>query len=275
MQQSAESVRGAVNRLAARGFLRHQQARDGTIRGLRFTIIEERLCSYLLQPQTGSRSANHSDARPGCSAAPSILEEIDRKKNLSVSSENEEEEKSTRLLEALTEEDMAFHWPEIARKGFGTDQVRQIISRLAQVNIGTSRIMQGLTHAEWELSEGKMRDKSGNPVSNPVSWVFKILATQGYYPRPESYCSPQQQAEQDAAEELKRQNITYEARQAAEAEAWIVRLTPEERNAIIGPSGNAMRIPDDVALRNHFRSKIWPKMQRECLTTDNHNQETP
>jgi len=41
MPQQAESVRGAVNRLAARGFLRHQQARDGTIRGVRFTITEE------------------------------------------------------------------------------------------------------------------------------------------------------------------------------------------------------------------------------------------
>ena len=116
--------------------------------------------------------------------------------------------------------------------------------------------MQGITHAEWELNAGKMRDKSGNPVTSPLSWVFKILATQGYYPRPEGYRSPQEQAELDDAEELKRQSIAYEARQAAEAEAWIIRLNPEERSAILGPPGSTVRIPDEVVLRRHFRSEI-------------------
>jgi hypothetical protein len=266
MPQQAESVRGAVNRLAVRGFLRHQQARDGTIRGVRFTIITELLCPHIMRPQVADRpDARHDaqgEARPGHSTAPSILEEIERKSNLSISSVKEEEQKN-RLLEALTEEDIAFHWPELARQGFGTDQIRQIIIRLAQVNIGTGRIMQGLAHAEWELNTNRMRDKSGNSVSSPTSWVFKILATQGYYPRPEGYRSPQEQAEMDAAEELKRQTAAYEARQTAEAEAWIIRLSPEERSAILGPPGNAMRIPDEVVLRRHFRSEIWPGMQCE------------
>lgn len=123
--------------------------------------------------------------------------------------------------------------------------------------------MQGLTHAEWELNAGRMRDKSGNPITSPVSWVFKILATQGYYPRPEGYRSPQEQAELDTAEEIKQQTAAYETRQTAEAEAWIARLSPEERSAILGPPGSAMRIPDEVILRRHFRSKIWPRMQCE------------
>ena len=279
MPQQAESVRGAVNRLAARGFLRHQQARDGTIRGVRFSITEELLCPHIIRPQAAEHVAERcearGDARPGHSAVPSLLEKIERKNNLSVSSEKEEEQEKIRLLEALTEEDIAFHWPELARQGFGTDQIRQTIKRLAQVNIGAGRIMQGLTHAEWELSAKRMCDKSGKPIASPVSWVFKILATQGYYPRPEGYRSPQEQAEQDAADELKRQSVAYEARQTAEAEAWIARLGPDERSAILGPPTHSIRMPEVVILRRHFLSEIWPGIQHTKPSAQYHNLEAP
>jgi len=282
MPQQAESVRGVVNRLAARGFLRHRQSREGTIRGVRFTITEELLCPHIIRPSaehlTGhgeTRRDAQADVRPGHFAASSLLEERERKSNLSISSGQEEEQKNARLLEALGEEDITFHWPELSRQGFGTDQIRQIVKRLAQVNIGAGRIMQGLTHAEWELRANRMCDKSGNPVTNPVSWVFKILATQGYYPRPDGYRSPQEQAEQDAIEELKRQTTAHEARQAAEAEAWIARLGPDERSAILGPPTSAVRMPDEVILRRHFRSEIWPGMQRAQSSKQKLDQETP
>jgi hypothetical protein len=80
------------------------------------------------------------------------------------------------------------------------------------VNTGPERITQGLTHAEWEFTAGKMRDKSGKPVTSPVNWVFAILAKQGYYPRPQGYISPQEQVELDAVEEAKRLTIARKAR---------------------------------------------------------------
>jgi hypothetical protein len=106
-----------------------------------------------------------------------------------------------------------------------------------------------------------MRDKSGDTVSSPVSWVFKILAHQGYYPRPAGYCSPQEQAELDAATELKHRTAAYEARQTAEADAWIARLSPEERKAILGPQNGAARMPEVTFLRLHFRAEVWPTQQ--------------
>jgi hypothetical protein len=63
-------------------------------------------------------------------AASSILEEKTDRKNLSLSSGEDERQKAIRSLEALTEDDIAFHWPELARQGFGTDQIRQILNRL-------------------------------------------------------------------------------------------------------------------------------------------------
>ena len=67
---------------------------------------------------------------------PSILEKADRK-NLSVSSE----EIVTRL-EQLSENDIAFHWPELAKTGFGTDQIRQILRRNREVAIPSQRVFQ-------------------------------------------------------------------------------------------------------------------------------------
>ncbi len=57
--------------------------------------------------------------------------------------------------------------------------------------------MQGLTFAEWELDRQCMKDAKGNAVAAPLNWVFSILATQGYYPRPSGYVSPVEQAERD------------------------------------------------------------------------------
>ena len=255
------SVRGALERLFPREFLVRRRAARGRLKGNRYVLATDP-CPHIQPCNSFVGVGTESNAQSAESAAPSILEETDRK-ILSVSSQEAEESKTARLLEALTEEDMHFHWPALARQGFGTDQIRQIISRLIQVNISFKQVMQGLTYAEWELAADRMRDKSGAPVTSPVSWVFKILATQGYYPRPEGYRSPQEQAELDAAEELKQRTAAYEARQAAEGDAWIVRLTPDERSAILGPQNNIMRMPDEVVLRRHFRSEIWPLMQRE------------
>lgn len=39
-----------------------------------------------------------------------------------------------------------------------------------------------------------MKDAKGKAVEAPVNWVFRILASQGYYPRPPGYISPDEQA---------------------------------------------------------------------------------
>jgi hypothetical protein len=135
--------------------------------------------------------------------------------------------------------------------------------------------MQGLTHAEWELNAKRMCDKSGKTIASPANWVFKILATQGYYPRPEGYRSPQEQAEQDITQELLRQSAAYEARRAAEEDAWIARLSPDERKVILGAQTNSIRMPDNMTLRLHFNSEVWPKMQGADSAKQHHDQEKP
>lgn len=255
---SEGAVRGALERMYRRGFLMRTRAAAGSQKGNRYAFTAEpcpHIPSYSAKESDRFTGA-HSEAEQGETAAPSILEKKDRK-NLSISSPLEEDK--TRL-EALTEDDIKFHWPKLAGFGFGTDQIRQIIQRLEQKGQDTpfSNIMPGLNHAEWELERGLMKDAEGKPVGLPANWVFFILAKQGYYPRPSGYVSPQEQAELDAAEERKRVIAAREERFKAECDLWISSLSVDERNTI---ESGTIRMPDNMALRNHFRVKIWPKLQ--------------
>lgn len=259
MPQSAESVRGIVNRLVERGFLRRKQARDGTIRGVRFATVDALLCPHIMVVQPDNRCAVQGDARSELCVAPSILKETDRQNTLSVSSEKADPVAVNRL-EALTEDDIAFHWPNLAKVGFGTCQIRQIVERLSQVAIGTEKVMPGLAHAEWELANGAMRDKSGVPVTSPVDWVFTSLSKNGYYRRPAGYVSPQEQAELDAAEEAQRISVARDALKKATFEAWLADLPTEERTAITTTQKSTLPMPEDTALRLHFKAQVWPEI---------------
>jgi hypothetical protein len=260
MPQSAESVRGIVNRLAARGFIRRKQARDGTIRGVRFTTVDALLCPHITGDRLAVRGGVQVAARPELPCHPSILEEKKDRENLSISSAEIERRKAIRGLEALTEDDIAHHWPHLAKAGFGTCQIRQIVERLAQVNISAEKVMQGLTHAEWELETGNMRDRSLAQVTSPVDWVFRSLSTKGYYRKPKGYISPQEQTERDAAEEAGRIAEARKARKEAAFDAWLTDLPPKERTAITSPPDGKFPMPGDTALRLHFSEHIWPEI---------------
>ncbi len=263
MLRTPGAVRKIVERLTERGFIRHRQMREGTLHGVSFCLIEDRLCPHIQAPV---RPGIPPDVLAGEFAALSIQEEIDRK-NLSISSGNAQGNREK--LETLDEEDIAFHWPELTNYGFGTAQIRQIVSRREQVGEDVSHVMQGLTYAEWELAHQCMKDAKGKAVDAPLNWVFRILATQGYYPRPSGYVSPAELAERDRKETLKREQEAREARFAAEAETWAATLTPDEREAVLGSKGSASAsIPEAVRLRLHFKAEIWPEMLK-------HEKETP
>jgi hypothetical protein len=261
MSQSAESVRGIVNRLAERGFVRRKQARDGTIRGVRFTTVDALICPHI----TGNRSGVRGDVQVGAllepSSGPSILKEKIDRENLSISSGGDESRNAAQRLEALTEDDIAFHWPNLARAGFGTCQIRQILARLEQSGSSAKKVWQGLVYAEWEFANGKMRDKEGQPVTSPTNWIFSSLAKNGYYRRPEGYISPEEQAELDIAEENKRLKAAHEKRQQAELDAWLAELSPPERESVLAL--NKSRMPENVFLRIHFRNVILPHKSAE------------
>lgn len=256
MQQSVDSVRAVVHRLCKRGFLHHRQSREGVLQGVRFALVEDLLCPHIIHAQTSTRCT----ARPEANDSPSILEEIERK-NLSISSVNGLEDK--KRLEALTEEDIAFHWPKFAQQGFGTNQIRQIIQRRGQVNGGLQHILQGLTYAEWALEHKCLVAANGEEIRTPLNWLFNILAKQGYFARPTGYISPEERAEQDKALELAKQKEGQERHYAAACEVWLNALSPQERDAFAPAEANRMPGQQQHSLRTYFRTQVWQYRQNK------------
>ena len=261
-------ARGALERLYPRGYLVRNRAANGKAQGNRYAFAADP-CPHITPYLQGKESGTGSDMETSGSEPSSILlEKIDRKK-LSISFEEDDDNAhSARLLEKLSEDDLAHHWPSLSKVGFGTFQIRQILERLAQASISTKNVLQGLTHAEWELANNKMQDKTGAAIISPVNWVFKILATQGYYPRPEGYVSPQEQAELDAVEEYKRHTTAREIRQNMALESWKSALSSEEHASITVPKNGGSKIPEDIALRLYFKKYVWPKLMFEMINND-------
>ena len=181
------AVRGALERLGRRGFLVRSRAAAGRAQGNRYAFLADP-CPHITPPvflESGMEASTEPGAASGIKPVPSLLEEKRDRRNLSVFSGAQDAPTASHRLESLSEEDVAFHWPNLAKAGFGTCQIRQILARLFQVGIGAENLAQGLTYAEWELEHGTMRDKNGEPVSHPLNWVFSSLARPGYYRRPQ------------------------------------------------------------------------------------------
>ena len=181
------AVRGALERLGRRGFLVRSRAAAGRAQGNRYAFLADP-CPHITPPvflESGMEASTEPGAASGIKPVPSLLEEKRDRRNLSVFSGAQDAPTASHRLESLSEEDVAFHWPNLAKAGFGTCQIRQILARLFQVGIGAEYLAQGLTYAEWELEHGTMRDKNGEPVSHPLNWVFSSLARTGYYRRPQ------------------------------------------------------------------------------------------
>ena len=231
IQATEGAVRGALERLGTRGFLVRSRAAAGRAQGNRYAFSADP-CPHITPPrftEPGMEASTEPGAPSDIKPAPSLLEEKRDRRNLSVFSGTRDAPTASHRLESLSEEDVAFHWPNLAKAGFGTCQIRQILARLFQVGIGAGNLAQGLTYAEWELEHGTMRDKNGEPVSHPLNWVFSSLARTGYYRRPQGYISPQEQAEIDATEEEERLKKAREARKKSAFEAWCAGLSPQEK----------------------------------------------
>lgn len=145
-------------------------------------------------------------------------------------------------------------WPTLAQRGFGLEQLAQIEKMLTEQGKDKSKVVQGLDHAEWELEKGKMVDKSGQPVTDPCSWVYRSLARDGYYRRPKGYISPAEAAEKDAEAEAKALIDARNAADQARFQAWKTGLSDNDfQEAMKGfPGGD----------RDAWLKKVWKERSR-------------
>lgn len=219
------TVRRVVDKFVGLGMLEKRPWRDGNKQGVYFNLRHNRA------PEPSSRteqSVRTPEPNTQTEQPASPLKKIERK-NLSISSET-----------------LQTSWPTLARAGFGPGQLDQIEAALSELGKSTERVVQGLDHAEWELAGGKMLDKTGQPVADPCAWVFRSLASQGYYRRPVGYVSAAEQAEMDAEAEAAALAKRREQARQARFSAWLQGLTPEQRReALTGKRG-----PEEAWLKN-------------------------
>ncbi len=222
------TVRDVLNRFEKQGILSKKPWAQGSARGIQFTFhglvrqdnsTPQHNTSFHQDIPTaqGNTASRHHIPAPQHDAS----FKKDRKEDLSISQDT---------LETA--------WPSLARAGFGTDQLAQIARSLAEQGKATDKVVQGLDHAEWELAAGRMLDKTGQPVADPCAWVFRSLASAGYYRRPAGYVSPAEQAERDAEDEARAVAERREKARQARFEAWVKGLPPQERkDALQGRMG--------------------------------------
>ena len=243
------TVRCVIDKLVNMGFLRREPWGKGSYRALRFLVCdptEQTNSTDQFNRQT--QQAIRADQLNRLIQQTNSTEEFHRgtQQTLKIDREN--------LSISLSAERIALTWPCLARSGFGPDQLAQIGHALAELGKPKDKVLQSLDHAEWELAEGKMLDKDGQPVADPCSWVFRSLARTGYYRRPKGYVSPEEQAIKDAETEAKAVTAARHATEQAQFEAWRDGLSPDElSDAMRGHPGG----PKDAWLK-----KVWKERRK-------------
>jgi len=136
------------------------------------------------------------------------------------------------------------NYPLVTATGFGQSQLSQIYSSLSRDPSVTpadleKRLGRALLHAEETLRLGPLKDKDGQMVRNPKSYIFKSLMNDGDFAKPKGWLSPEERLA--LAEEHKRkERERFAERQKAEAtersrkdneikfNAWRNRLSVQE-----------------------------------------------
>lgn len=116
------------------------------------------------------------------------------------------------FLSEIPDEDIKLYWPCLAERGLTGVLITKIIEKRTQVNKTSRYIFWGLDHAEYELEHEMMKDRNGNPVKDPINFVFNVLVKKGYYERPKTYISPEEQAECDATTEIEKLEVALQSR---------------------------------------------------------------
>ncbi len=263
------TVRWAVAKLEKERFLAKRKFRKGRIQGISVTL-NEAVCQDFMQKRMQVDSSIHTATPMQHSFyhTHSHTNELTLKHTLPsaheiplLKKERKEDSFSLKLL-ALTDEDLAFHYPHLHQTGFGADQIRQILERLAKVNKSAERLFDSLEYAEWELGQGPIMDKDSKAVENPCAFVFTALAKTGYYRRPKGFVSEEELAAQEAEERLETSRRARERKEAAEFETWKAGLSPEEKDSIL-----ANRIgPMDQWLKNFYFKQFKPARNEESTT---------
>lgn len=222
LQLTEISVKRYFSEFAELGFFRKETYRHGVCQGLRLFLVRARCQAFKQHDPTLDLTPDPTHEpkvvptmkpmkEPEPTGDPTSYKEDRKIENLSISSER-----------------IAMTWPNLHRAGFDREQFEQVLASLAELGKPVDKVVGSLDHAEWELTQGTMRDKEGQPVLDPCAWVFRSLARTGYYRRPKGYVSPEEQAARDAEEEARAVAAAWRKAEQTQFETWREALSPEQ-----------------------------------------------
>lgn len=253
LQVTEGAVRGALERLGKYKFLVRNRSTRGRLKGNTYSFASEP-CPYIRVCSKATDSRMESCTQSAQIQPPSKSREIERE-SLSVFLDSD-----SRIL-ALTETDIALHWPRLSKSGFGASQLDQIVEALRKLGKSSDHVIEGLTHAEWELEHGIMIGGEMKVVESPKDYVFKALARTGRYRMPKGYVSPEEMAIREATQEAERRARATQARVSAEFEAWWGNLSSEEVRALLpNYSQQIFSVAAKALLLPYFRENILPEI---------------
>ena len=151
----------------------------------------------------------------------------------------------------LSDADIEFFWPNLAKSGFGTSQIQQIVTSLEKKDKPLDHVMRGLEHIEYEAEQDLLRTSGGGKVEDLCSWAYSSLARYGYYRKPKGYITPEEKAERDAQEEQEQIKKARYERALAEFDNWLSDMSEEERQNL----NTGRRGPERQWLWSQFKKK--------------------
>ncbi len=254
IEASPDAVRGILQRLRRKNLIESKVFHSGFARGNLYSCslkVCKDIPSFfeLMSVQNVQTEAenfmqtNHS------------IDRIDRNINLSILNQTT----AKIQLENFTDEDIALQWENLGKYGFGKSQIEQIIKNLEAQGSSLENVIQGLHHAEWDLEHKQMLDRNGELVKSPVNWVYRILAKQGYYPRPKNYVSPEEQVELDSKKSREALEKVQKENEEKEYSAWLSTLSDDDKERIISErkaqSNTNLTFPEPFLLRGYFKEQ--------------------
>ncbi|MCP3176943.1 hypothetical protein MJO47_07480 [Desulfuromonas sp. KJ2020] len=186
----------------------------------------------------------YSDTPQGQPLSPSKIERSLKDKNLSIL-----ETMAEKIL-SWTDEQMQQWYPLLARAGFRSAQIQQIVENLQARLKPLDLIPVSLEYAEWELAHGKMVDKEGRAVEDPASFVFSSLSLRGCYRRPKGYKDELEEAlDAEKNRQAKREKLEEEAFQN-----WLDSLSDKDKEEYERErTGKAFPEPASIFLRAKWK----------------------
>ncbi len=253
------TIRDVLRKFEHAGLIRKSKHVQGGLQGLRLTLTEA-------FPAPGAPSVRASNASAQRSASTVEIRSLKERYSANPSVNAPEEGQARPLLPpegeaarfrllALTDEDLAFYYPSVARAGFGREQLGQVLTHLDRQGKSPERLFTALEHADFELAQGPLTDKDGQTVANPCGYLFNSLARTGYYRRPAGYVSAEEQASLDAEAEALAVKEVQERAGRAEFESWLAGL--DQDGLALALEG--CRGPREQWLRHYYETQVRRK----------------